>query len=267
MARVALFVLLLIAGLALLAMAAGAQQRMLTPSLDFLVTAMSDGLERLARHQGWVIRQVTVVGADGPARPVIEKALAGIRGQPTIAVSPQTVLNQLLAEPWVRDARIARHWPDRLVITVAVRHPAAVLTDEEGGILIAADGTHLGPVSNAAQVDGLLRIAGAGAAEAVGELLAWQTRYPALFAHLDHAVRVGGRRWDLVLNGGLHILLPEEGNGYGPEQALVRLIDLDRQDRLLARALSRIDLRLADRIFLAPIPAAGVPARGGKRES
>ncbi len=259
-----LLVMLLIGGLALLAIAAGTQRRMLTESLDTLTTVMADGLERLARDHGWVIRQVTVVGADGPARPVIEKALAGIRGRSMVAVSPQAVLRRLLAEPWVRDARIARHWPDRLVITVAVRHPAAVLTGEEGGILIAADGTRLGDASNAAGVGGLLRIAGPGAPEALAEPLAWRTRYPDLFAHLDHAVRVGRRRWDLVLDGGLRILLPERGNGYGPEQALARLVALDRQDRILARALSRIDLRLADRIFLAPVPAGDAQVRERK---
>ncbi len=261
-----LLAMLLIAGLILLAIATATQRHPLTGSLDSLVAVMGQGLERLARDHGWVVREVTVVGAEGPARPVIEKALAGIRGQPMVAVSPQAVLRRLLAEPWVRDARIARHWPDRLVITVVVRHPAAVLIDRQGGTLIAADGTRLGPAALAVGMNGLPRIAGADAPAALAELLAWRSRYPQLFAQLDHAVRVGRRRWDLVLNNGLRILLPERGSGYGPEQALARLVDLEGQDHILARSLSRIDLRLADRIFFAPAAAKGTRVREQARE-
>lgn len=259
-----LLALLTIGALAWLAVTAGADRRMLPRTVDSLATTLNDALDRLARDRGWVIRELVLVGAEGPARSVIEKALAGVRGQPTVAVSPQAVLERLLAEPWVRDARIERQWPDRLMITVTVRRPAAVRLDGAAETLIAADGTPLGPVPDGFAVDGLLRITGAGAAEALADLLVWRARYPELFAQLDHAVRVGRRRWDLVLVTGLRILLPERGEEYGPEQALARLVALDRQDRILARALTRIDLRLADRIFLAPAPAAD-PAKRRRR--
>ncbi len=248
-------VLMLIGGLLLTGMAAGTDRRLVAGALNVLVATAEEGLAAFAHDHGWVIRHVELRGADGPGRTAVETALAGIAGQPTLAVSPRAVLRRLLAEPWVRDARIERHWPDRLVVTVGVRRPAAVLTSEEGAFLVAADGTRLGPVSRPAGQEDWLRITGAGAPEALAELLGWRSRYPDLFARLDHAVRVGHRRWDLVLKNGVRVLLPERGKAYGPQQALARLVKLDREDRILARALGRIDLRLADRIFLAPIPA------------
>ncbi len=250
-----LLAMLSIGGLALLAAMAGVDRRMLAESVDSLTTVLEGTLDRLASDQGWVIRQVVLVGAEGAARSVIERVLASVKGQPTVAVSPQAVLKRLLAEPWVRDARIERQWPDRLVVTVVVRQPAAVYTDDRGETLVAADGTALGPVPDGIAVDELLRVAGVGAPGALAELLAWRMRHPELFGHLDHAVRVGRRRWDLVLKTGLRILLPEQGDDYGPEQALARLVALDRREHILTRAVARIDLRLVDRIFFAPLPA------------
>jgi cell division protein FtsQ len=61
-------------------------------------------------------------------------------------------------------------------------------------------------------------------------------------------MRIGERRWNLRLNNGADVLLPE-----GHEiQALDRLMQLQQQHALFDRPLAAIDLRLADRLVLRP---------------
>ena len=56
-------------------------------------------------------------------------------------------------------------------------------------------------------------------------------------------VRMGERRWDLVLDNGKRVLLPEDE----PVRALERVIVLDHANDMLERDLVTIDMRLGAR--------------------
>ncbi|MBN8898056.1 MAG: cell division protein FtsQ, partial [Rhodospirillales bacterium] len=75
------------------------------------------------------------------------------------------------------------------------------------------------------------------------------------------AVRVGERRWNLQMNSGTDVMLPE---GHEVE-ALDRLAQLQQEHAVLDRPLAAIDLRLPDRLLLRPKPdpngAPAVPAK------
>ena len=58
------------------------------------------------------------------------------------------------------------------------------------------------------------------------------------------SVLVAERRWNLKLKNGLDVRLPETEI----DQALERLAKLDRDNRLFAKDITAIDLRLADRV-------------------
>ena len=69
------------------------------------------------------------------------------------------------------------------------------------------------------------------------------------------AVRVGDRRWNLHMQNGVDVLLPEGHEAV----ALQRLATLQEGHDLLGRPLQVIDLRLPDRLVVRPQP----PAPGG----
>ena len=56
----------------------------------------------------------------------------------------------------------------------------------------------------------------------------------------------GGRRWTLYLDHGGQVLLPE----LNARNALDKLMELEREQRILAVENQSIDLRLSDRILL-----------------
>jgi cell division protein FtsQ len=79
---------------------------------------------------------------------------------------------------------------------------------------------------------------------------------PGLQSHVIAAVRVGERRWNLRLNTGADVLLPE-----GHEiAALDRLAQLQTDHALLDRPLQVIDMRLPDRLVIRPKPDAHTDA-------
>jgi cell division protein FtsQ len=57
-------------------------------------------------------------------------------------------------------------------------------------------------------------------------------------------VFVAGRRWDLHLDNGVTVKLPEKN----VREALAQLVKLESQQHLLARDVVVVDLRLPDRI-------------------
>ena len=60
------------------------------------------------------------------------------------------------------------------------------------------------------------------------------------------AVWVGGRRWNLRLDDGIDIRLPEEN----PLFAWTRLATLERDRKLLSQDVIAVDLRIRDRVVV-----------------
>ena len=138
-----------------------------------------------------------------------------------------------------------------LHVRLTERTPAMVWRHENGLELIDAQGIRVARLTARSARADLPLIAGQGAPEAIAEahmLLAaaqpWANEVRAL-------VRVGMRRWDVVLGSGQRILLPAEG-ALG---ALERVIALDATQQILQRDVSVIDMRLPTRPTLRLSPA------------
>ena len=90
------------------------------------------------------------------------------------------------------------------------------------------------------------------------DFLAVLDRYPDIRSQLRASVLVAERRWNLRLNNGIDVRLPEGD----VEQALERLVELDREKKLLSRDIVAVDLRLPDRVTRAAVRRSGAGPRG-----
>ncbi|NGQ89947.1 cell division protein FtsQ [Rhodobacter sp. HX-7-19] len=95
-------------------------------------------------------------------------------------------------------------------------------------------------------------IAGEGAAAATGEALEIFAAAQAILPRVRGLVRMGERRWDLVLDRNQRVLLPETG----AVAAVERLMALDKAEDLLARDVLSVDLRNEKRPVLRLAPFA-----------
>ncbi len=130
-----------------------------------------------------------------------------------------------------------------LQIDVTPRVPVAVWRSETGLALVDNTGANVAQIEARRDHADLPLIAGAGAAKAVPEALKLIAAANVLGDRLRGLVRVGGRRWDVVLDREQTIMLPEEN----ALQALERVIALEGAQEVLTRDVARVDMRLAAR--------------------
>ncbi|ASM72743.1 MULTISPECIES: cell division protein FtsQ/DivIB [Roseobacteraceae] len=139
-----------------------------------------------------------------------------------------------------------------LHIEVTPRIPVAVWRQSDGLTLIDETGAHVAGIARRDLRPDLPLVAGEGADKAVTEALSLIEAASPLGNRLRGVVRVGLRRWDLVLDRDQRVLLPE----YGAVRALERVIALENAQDVLSRDVARVDMRLAQRPTLKMNEAA-----------
>ena len=126
-----------------------------------------------------------------------------------------------------------------LSIDVTERVPAIIWREAEGLSLLDRDGHRVSTVAMRSDRSDLPLIIGQGAHDAVPEALNLIALSAPIAPRLRGLLRVGERRWDLVLDRDQRIQLPESD----PTTALKKVIALDGAQDLLARDIAAIDFR------------------------
>lgn len=200
---------------------------------------------QFSQRQGLTVRDIMVNGRHFTAKDDVWQALGIKPGDAILGVDLVTVQANLQILPWVAYASIERRLPGLIFITIAERQPLAIwqykgelnVIDNNAAVILGAA---------AADFASLPVVVGADAPASAKQLLDQVSAHAELRSLLQSAVRVGQRRWDLRLQSGLIVKLPETN----AELALERLIQLQTAQQIFQQDYVTIDLRLDDRIFL-----------------
>ena len=128
-------------------------------------------------------------------------------------------------------------------VTVTERDPVILWRTREGLDLVDRGGFVVAQARTRQLHADMPLMAGEGAETHVDEALALYAAAGPLAHRIRGVVRVGERRWDVVLDRGQRIMLPEND----PVQALERVIALSQAQDMLARDVVTVDMRLAAR--------------------
>jgi cell division protein FtsQ len=126
---------------------------------------------------------------------------------------------------------------------VVERIPAVVWRAPAGLELLDVEGRRVAALAARTDRPDLPLIAGTGADRAVPEALRLVAAAAPVKERLRGLLRVGERRWDVVLDRDQRILLPEAG----AVEALEQVLALDEARDLLARNVTVVDMRLPHR--------------------
>ncbi len=185
-----------------------------------------------------------------PARIQEVRALIVPEGRHSvISLDPQDVKARVESLDWVASARVRRLWPSTMQVEVARRQAYARWQENGEVAVIDANGERL-LAERAADHPELPLVVGEGAGGAAEPLLIALEALPQVRAHLKALVRVGGRRWNVQLNSGAVVALPEDGAA----QALAELESLQGRYRLLDRPVAAFDLRTPGRLSVRVRP-------------
>lgn len=143
----------------------------------------------------------------------------------------------------VRSATVRIRPGGILQVDVTERVPVVVWRNREGLVLLDKAGMRVEALPNRADRADLPLIAGEGADTHVTEAMQILAAAGKLSDRLRGIMRVGERRWDVLLDRGQRIMLPPEN----PVQALERVIALSEAQDLLARDVTAVDMRIAAR--------------------
>lgn len=224
---------------------------MLTGAAAFVSNGGNDAvMARLAPSLGISIKAFDVSGNREVSEIEIVRLVSTGEANSILEFNVKEARDALKQHPWIADARVSRVYPDRLAIEVSERKPFALWQSEDGLKIIDREGQVLSDYDG--RDDALPLLVGRGAESNAAGFVDLMAKYPAIASMAKAYVKVGERRWDIELENGTTIMLPEQN----VEREIERLVSLDRDKELLARDIDRIDLRLEDRVVLRVSPEA-----------
>ncbi|MFZ5735003.1 MAG: cell division protein FtsQ/DivIB [Pseudomonadota bacterium] len=213
---------------------------------------LSDTRNALANAAGFRITSLSIVGRKQLSQEEV-LAIGGVNGRSSLLfLNAAEVRDKLKASPWIADATVLKLYPGRLSIEITERKAFALW--QQGGRMsvIAEDGAVLEPYV-ARRFTNLPLVVGKGAETHARDFLALLAQFPQIKPDVKAVIYVGERRWNLRMNSGLDIRLPE----HGVANALTTLTRLDKEDKLLSRDITAIDMRLPDRLTVRLSEEAG----------
>jgi len=213
----------------------------------------ADWRERLGNATAAVglrVRDIVIEGRQKTPEALLRAALGVHSGDPILAFSVADAKARLETINWVQSATVERLLPGTIMVRLTERSPIAVWQHDGKFALIDRDGNIVTDSDVSTFAGQLPLVVGVGAPRAAASLLDALAAQPSLQGRVVAAVRVGERRWNLRMNNGCDVLLPEGAEA----QALAKLVELQASHALLDRPLQALDLRLPDRLVVRPLP-------------
>nr|WP_200863251.1 cell division protein FtsQ/DivIB [Rhizobium freirei] len=200
---------------------------------------------------GFAIEDVKVSGNDETSEIEILQLL-GLDGTTSLVALNADAARQKIANlPWVENVEVRKVYPRTVEVKLKERKAYAIWQHGAELSLIQKDGSVIAPLrdNKFAKLPLFVGRDAEASAASVEEAFA---KWPDIHAQVKAFVRVAGRRWDLYLDNGVIVRLPEDNI----DGALARLTKLDKDQNLLQRDIAAVDLRLADRTAIELTPDA-----------
>jgi cell division protein FtsQ len=227
-------------------------------ALPGLLAAVGDGALAATGVVGLKVRQILVEGRSRVPAPTVMASLGVHRGAPIFGVGVTELRARLEQIPWIETAIVERRLPDTIFVRLVERQPLALW--QHNGRFSVIDAKGVVVQDEVGEFANLPIVVGDDAPAHAEALLLLLATEPDLQKRVSAAVRVGGRRWNLKLDNGIDVRLPEEDAA----SAWSRLAALERDNKLLSRDVVAVDMRLPDRLIVrvgADVAPSSSPAQ------
>jgi cell division protein FtsQ len=218
-------------------------------------------IQAVTSRLGFAIDEVKVSGHRETSEIDILERLGLDGWTSTIGFDAEAARERIAALPWVESAAVRKIYPDVLEIKVEERKPFAIWQHGSELSVIERSGHVIAPYSGGRQAT-LPLIIGLGAPEAAPAFIERIHAFPELAARIKGYIRVAERRWDVRLENGVTVKLPEAGE----DQAVKALIAMDHETGLLSRDIAAVDMRISDRLVVQLTPDAATRREAALKE-
>ncbi|MEM7742545.1 MAG: cell division protein FtsQ/DivIB [Pseudomonadota bacterium] len=210
----------------------------------WMVQSHGMAMDALSARPEFAVRGLAVTGASVDLTRRIEELVPITPGLSSLSLDVAAVKTEVEALGPVKTAHVALAASGTLRISLVERLPVVLWRDAEDRMwLMGDDGAVVAPAATRAGYPELPVLLGDAAPGHVPEALALIAAAPDIAPRMRALVYVGARRWDIVLDRGQRLLLPEDD----PALALDRIVAWDLSTELLSRDVALVDMRLAER--------------------
>jgi cell division protein FtsQ len=201
-----------------------------------------DVTQALTSAVGFAINNVKVSGnAETSEIDILERL--GLDGTTSLmALNVVDTRNALKTLPWVRDAEVRKVYPDTIQIKLTERTAFGIWQHGSELSLIEKTGSVIAPLRDN-KFAYLPLFVGRDAETGAEEIMADFDQWPDVKKRVKSFIRVAGRRWDIRLDNGVIVKLPE----HDMARAMAVLAKLNNEEQLVERDIVAVDLRLEDR--------------------
>lgn len=207
------------------------------------VRGFHHGVDAATDEAGFGIQDIRIAGNMRTPAATIAAALGLERGQSIFDVDLRAARRRLMALDWIADAEVQRRYPDSISVQVIEKVPFALWRSPDGLYVIDRAGGII-TSRNLPAFAKFPKLVGPGANHGA-EIVDAIASHRALAARVSVMERVGDRRWNLILDDGVTVKLPEKDW----EKELGTLEHLIIDKGVLERDISEIDLRSPTHYF------------------
>jgi cell division protein FtsQ len=214
------------------------------------VRAMDRTIDVVTADAGFGISEIHITGNRRTPYNQVLEVLGMKPGQSIFSADLWQARGRLAHLEWIASAEIHRRYPDAIFVNLVEKRPFALWqapADAHGEALIWVVERN-GKLITTRDVDKFRRLpklVGAGAPEAAADLVDGVAAHRAIAAHIAAYARISMRRWNLILDDGVVVQLPD--NGWQKELDALEHLIID--GGILERDITQIDLRSPTHYF------------------
>ncbi|WP_375254873.1 cell division protein FtsQ/DivIB [Yoonia sp.] len=221
---------------------------------------VADTLQSFQERPQFMVQSMNVTGAGAAAMADVATLLPTDFPVSSFALDLEGIRANIENLEQIKSASVRIGQAGALEVRLTPRVAVALWRDGQTLRLIDAGGVRSGQIRARSDRLDLPLIAGDGAEDNIQEALAIFAVSGPLMARTRGLVRMGERRWDIVLDRDQRILLPADA----PVRAVDRVIALDTAQNMLSRDVAVVDMRNANRPTLRMSKEAAAALRRGE---
>ena len=199
----------------------------------------------ISKAAGLIVQEVVVEGRSKTRKNALLQALQVSEGDNILTINITEMKDRINKLPWVKFARIERHFPNKISLTLVERTPMArwqtnrmlKLIDDHGDVI---------PVVDLTSFSNLPIIIGKNAPKMAGQILRTLSNEPHLFRRVKSLTLVSDRRWDVELDNQINVHLPEKN----PGKAWTHLATVEQGHNIFGDQVQGIDMRLENQLII-----------------
>jgi cell division protein FtsQ len=209
--------------------------------------------DRLVAEAGFGISEIHLAGNSRVPPETILAALGMQPGGSIFAADLPAARARIMSLDWIASADVVRRYPDAITVNVVEKRPFALWQSPDGIAVVERAGSVI-TTRNVENFSHLPKLVGAGAPLAAADMVEAVMAHRAVDSRIAAYEYVSQRRWNLILNNGVVVELPE--NGWRKELDALEHLIVD--NGILERDVTQIDLRSPNQYFFV--------LRGGEKK-